>query len=157
MNNNTEVTITMLMQPLQANALGNIHGGEIMKVMDNTAGCTAVKYAKTAAVTARVDELQFLEPVMVNSFVTCTGRIVYVGRTSMEVHITVDVEDLRKEGSKRRALEAYFTLVALGEDGRPTPAPPFTPETEDEKRMWARVHTRREFDRKRHEEAKQRR
>ena len=149
-----DVTISSLMLPAQANPYGNVHGGEIMKLMDNTAGCAALKYARRNVVTARVDELQFLEPVFISNFVTCTGRVVYAGRTSMEVHVTVDVEDLKVEGSSRRALDAYFTLVALDDAGHPTPVPPFTPETEEDKVIWERVKTRREFDRKRREDMK---
>lgn len=149
-----EVTTAMLMLPAQANHYGNVHGGEIMKIMDNTAGCAALKYSKHNVVTARVDELQFLAPVHVSNFVTCTGRVVYVGRTSMEIHVIVDVEDLTRKGSKTRALDAFFTCVALDQEGKPTEVPPFTPKTEEDREIWERVNVRREFDRERHEESK---
>ncbi|MDR3304572.1 MAG: acyl-CoA thioesterase [Clostridiales Family XIII bacterium] len=151
---NTTLTIAMSMQPSQANIFGNIHGGEIMKIMDTAAGSTAVQYARKNVVTARVDELQFLHPVHVGNFLTCTGRIVYVGTTSMEVYVTVDVENLFLEDGKRRALEAFFTMVALSESGRPTPVPPYEPETEEDRALYERVKTRRAFDSKRREDAK---
>ncbi|MDR1796283.1 MAG: acyl-CoA thioesterase [Clostridiales Family XIII bacterium] len=138
------VTLSTIMMPEHANPQGNVHGGEVMKMMDNTAGCAAAKYSRTRIVTARVDELQFLEPVRVADFVTSHGEVVYTGRTSMEVFITVDVENFHDgPGSKRRALEAYFTLVALDDDGRPTPVPAYAPETEEEKQRWEYVHKRR--------------
>jgi len=143
-----ELTISMIMLPEHANPFGNVHGGEIMKIMDNTAGCTATRFTKLPIVTARVDALEFLAPVHIGSFVECTGRVVYAGTTSVEVHITLDVENLKVPGSKRRALEAFFTLVALGEDGKPTRVPGFTPETKEEKAMWERVKRRRDRRRK---------
>lgn len=150
------ITLTMIMEPQHANILGNVHGGEIMRLMDTTAGCIAIKYAKTFCVTARVDEMQFLKPLHIGNFITCTGTIVYTGNTSIEVRVTVDAEDIRDESSKGRALEAFFTLVALGEDGRPTPVPTFVPETEREKELYEHVKTRRAFDTERREAAKQR-
>ena len=148
------VTMTMIMEPMHANVYGNVHGGEIMRIMDTTAGCTAIKYAKTICVTARVDEMQFLKPLKIGNFITCTGRVVYTGNTSIEVRVTVDAEDIRDSSSKGRALEAFFTIVALGEDGRPTPVPKYVPETEREKELYEHVETRREFDRERREAAK---
>jgi uncharacterized protein (TIGR00369 family) len=156
MNDNRELTISMIMEPIHANVNGNVHGGEIMKLMDTTAGCAAVHYAKECVVTARVDELQFLKPIHIGDFVTCTGRVVYVGRTSIEIYVTIDVENLRVSDSGQRALEAYFTLVALDSDGHPTPVAPYEPETEEEKRLYEHVRVRREFDEKRRAEAKAR-
>jgi uncharacterized protein (TIGR00369 family) len=144
------------MEPQQANVFGNIHGGEIMRLMDTTAGCTAIKYVKNNCVTARVDEMQFLKPIHVGDFVTCTGVVVYTGNTSLEVRVTVDTEDIRDSKSKGRAIEAFFTMVALGGDERPAPVPPFVPETAREKELYEHVKQRREFDRQRHEAAKQR-
>jgi uncharacterized protein (TIGR00369 family) len=149
-------TLTMIMEPQHANLFGNVHGGEIMRFMDTTAGCTAVKYSKTNCVTARVDEMQFIKPIHIGSFVTCTGTVVYTGNTSIEVHVKVDAEDIRDSSSKGRAIEAFFTLVALGKDGKPTPVPPYTPETKREKELYEYVKQRREFDLQRREAAKTR-
>ena len=144
------------MEPQHANIYGNVHGGEIMRLMDTTAGCTAIKYAKTQCVTARADEMQFLKPVHLGDFVTCTGTIAYTGTSSIEVCVTVDTEDIRDPGTKGRALEAFFTIVALDSNGKPTPVPPFYPETDREKELYEHVRTRRVFDRKRREAAKRR-
>ena len=80
-----KVVTSQVMMPHHANPAGNVHGGEIMKVMDNAAYAVALKYAKGNCVTARVDELEFHLPIFVGALVTCTASIVYVGRTSMEV------------------------------------------------------------------------
>ena len=144
----------MVTEPQHANVYGTVHGGEIMRLMDTTAGCTAIKYAKTQCVTARADELQFLKPIHIGALVTCTGTIAYTGRTSIEVRVTVDAEDLRDSTTKDRAIEAFFTLVAIDEKGKPTPVQPFIPETDTEKELYEHVRTSRVFARKRREAAK---
>jgi len=143
------VTMTMIMEPKHANVFGNVHGGEIMHLMDTTAGCTAIKYAKGNCVTARVDEMQFIRPIHIGSFVTCTGTVVYTGNTSIEVRVTVDAEDIRDTSSKHRALESFFTFVALDKTGLPTPVPQFIPETDREKELYEHVKIRRGFDKER--------
>jgi acyl-CoA hydrolase len=153
MKEQTELTLAVLMEPNHANIYGNIHGGEIMKLMDNAAGALAVRYAKSNVVTARVDELQFLKPIFVGAYVTCTAQIAYVGNTSMEIFLTVDVEDLLSGERTGRALEAFFTMVSLDKDGVPHTVPPYEPETEDEKRLYARVERRRERERRHRAEA----
>ena len=112
--------------PQQANAAGNIHGGEIMKMMDSAAGIAAMRHSHMNAVTARVDELIFKKPIMIGDYVTCTGRVVYTGRTSMEVFVTVESENLTT-GARQVALTAFFTMVALDKYGIPTPVPPVLP------------------------------
>lgn len=139
----TEITMAATMQPFQANVAGNVHGGEIMKFMDNVAGAAAIQYTKSNVVTARVDELQFIKPIHVGGFVTCTGKIVYVGNTSLEVLVTVDVENLITHDEKQRALTAYFTMVALDENGNPAPIPAAFPETEKEIELYEEVEERR--------------
>jgi acyl-CoA hydrolase len=88
--------------------------------------------------------------------ITCTGTIVHTGKTSIEVRVKVDTEDIRSSFSKSRALEAFFTFVALDRNGRPTDIPPFTPETEREKELYEYVEQRRKFDSERREAAKAR-
>ena len=144
-----QFTISTIMEPKLANAFGSIHGGEVMKMMDTTAGCTAIRYVRGNVVTARADELQFIKPVHIGDYVTCIGKVVYVGRTSIEIFVTVDIEDLRVPGSSSRALEAYFTMVALDENGRPTPIREYEPITDEEKKLYEHVSVRREFDKAR--------
>ena len=124
------------MMPSQANPNGNVHGGEIMKIMDSSAYAAARKYARSNVVTARVDELEFHSPILIGDLVTCTAEIVFVGHSSMEVAVTVEVEDLDQEGRPQRALSAYFTMVALDRNSRPKSVPPLILDTEDAKRAF---------------------
>jgi acyl-CoA hydrolase len=119
----SEAVLAEILLPYQANTSGNIHGGEIMKIMDSTAGVAGMKYSGGNVVTARVDELQFKQPVHIGDHVKCTGHVVYTGRTSMEVFVTVEVEDL-KTGHVSIALTAFFTMVAVDDNGRPVPVAP---------------------------------
>lgn len=132
-----KIVISQVMMPYHANPAGNVHGGEIMKLMDNAAYAIALKYSKGNCVTARVDELEFHLPIFVGALVTCTAAIVYVGRTSMEVLVTVDAEELDGNGGPERALSAYFTMVRMGKNGRPQEiGQAYVPESEDEKRLY---------------------
>ncbi len=138
------ITMSQVMLPSQANLAGNVHGGEIMKLMDNAAGAVAHRYSRGTVVTARVDELQFLYPILVGAFVTCTATIAYVGSTSMEVVVTVDVEDLETEDSPIRTQTAFFTMVALDKNGKPKKIPPLELTTEEEKILFDQGRKRRE-------------
>lgn len=131
-----QLTMTLVTQPNQANFAGNVHGGEIMKLMDSTAGAVAYRYAQCSVVTARVDELQFHLPIHVGALVTCTATIAYVGTSSMEVIVTVDTEDLKSDNPPERALSAYFTMVALDKTGKPQKVPPLEIHTEEEKMLY---------------------
>ena len=111
--------------PHQANVAGNIHGGEIIKLMDSTAYATARRYART----------NVHLPIFIGDLVICTAQVVYVGNSSMEIVVIVEVEDLETEG-KKRALTAFFTMIALDKKGRPTKVPELTLETEEEKRAF---------------------
>ena len=124
------LSVVMLID--KANSAGNIHGGDIMKLMDSTAGVAARRHARTIVVTTRVNELEFMIPVHVGNLVICTAELAFVGRTSMEILVVVEVEDLDVEGSKRRALTGYFTMVAIDEKGRPVEVPRLKLETPEE-------------------------
>lgn len=128
----SKLVISQVMMPNEANVAGNIHGGEIMKLMDSTAYASARRYARSNVVTARVDELEFHLPIFIGDLVICTGQVVYVGKSSMEVAVTVDVEDLECEG-KKRALSAFFTMVSLDKKGRPNSVPELILDTPEEK------------------------
>ena len=131
-----QVIISQIMLPNQANVAGNVHGGEIMKIMDSTAYTAARRYAHANVVTARVDELQFHEPILIGDLVICTAEIVFVGHTSMEISVKVEVEDLDDESTPQQALSAYFTMVAMDRNGKPLPVPPLKLETDTEKRAF---------------------
>lgn len=139
-----QIVMSQVMLPHQANVAGNVHGGEIMKFMDTAAGAVAMRYAKANCVTARVDELEFHLPIFVGALVTCTASIIYVGRTSMEVLVNVEAEDLEGNSGPQKALSANFTMVCMGKNGRPQNVPKYTPETEDEIRLYEEAKRKRE-------------
>ena len=132
----TKLVISEVMMPSQANVAGNIHGGEIIKLMDSTAYATARRYARANVVTARVDELQFHLPIFIGDLVICTGQVVFAGRSSIEVTVVVEVEDLEHDG-RNCALSAFFTLVALDKKGRPSLVPELILETPEEEMSFA--------------------
>ncbi len=115
--------LAQVVLPMQANVAGNVHGGEIMKLMDNAAGVAAQKHARLDCVTARVEELNFKLPIHVGELVTCKSQVIYAGRSSMEVFVTVESEDAIN-GTKQIALTAFFTMVSVGSDGKPARVPP---------------------------------
>ena len=137
------IYISEVMMPHQANVAGNIHGGEIIKIMDSAAYASARRYARSNVVTARIDEVEFHLPIMIGDLVTCTAQVVYVGKSSMEVAVTVDVEDLETEG-KKRALSAFFTMVALDKKGRPNPVASLKLITPEEEKAFAEGQKRYE-------------
>ena len=132
----TTVTGSVMM-PSQANPNGNVFGGEIMKMMDSAAYACSLRYAHSNVVTARVDELEFHKPIFIGDLVTCTAKVVFVGHTSMEVFVNVEVQDMEREDKPERALTAYFTMVALDRNGRPHAVQPLEVITEEEKEAFA--------------------
>ena len=138
----SKICIGNLMEPQQANVSGNVHGGEIMKLMDNTAGIVAHRHARSNTVTARVDGLEFIKPIHIGNLVTFEGRLTYVGRSSMEVLVEVYVEDLEVENSKKLALTGYFTMVALDEEEGPKKVPELLPETPEEEKLFSQGEER---------------
>ncbi len=148
----SKTVMSQIVLPEQANPAGNIHGGEMMKMMDNTAYVVARKHCRRDVVTARVDELEFHQPVFVGQLVTCKGQLVFVGRSSMEVAVRVEVEDLSCDKPPVIALTAFFTMVALDEHGQPVEVPRLILETEEEKRAFEEGKRRYEmYKRKRRE------
>lgn len=132
----SKATIANLMQPEHANQSGNVHGGEIMKLMDHAAGIVAARHARKNVVTARVDQLEFHQPVHIGNLVTCSGYLTFVGRSSMEVFLTVTVEDVTKNDDPKVALTAYFTMVAINKEGRPEPVPTLQISTAEEQALF---------------------
>jgi uncharacterized protein (TIGR00369 family) len=131
------------MNPQDANPAGNVHGGVIMKLIDTAAGAVAIRHARSNAVTASIDRLDFFHPVFVGDFVTLRASLNFVGRTSMEVGVRVESENLMT-GERRHTSTAYLTYVALDGQGQPLPLPPMILETEEEKRRNREAKVRRE-------------
>lgn len=129
------VTMAQVMLASQANAAGNVHGGEIMMMMDNAAGVVAVRHARSNVVTARVESIDFYQPIYVGNLVTIAARLTFVSRHTMEVCMDVVAEDL-PTGAQAQALTAFFIMVALDEKGRPKELPPLTVQTDEERRQF---------------------
>jgi uncharacterized protein (TIGR00369 family) len=130
------------MLPSDANPHGNVHGGEIMKLIDACAGAAATRHARGRVVTARLDELSFLAPVYVGDLVTATASVNHVGRSSMEVGVRVDAEDLLT-GKTAHVASAYLVFVSTDDHGKPVPLPPLLAETDDERRRMKAAEDRR--------------
>lgn len=129
----SSVTLSQVMQPQDANIAGNVHGGVIMKMIDDTAGVTAVKHARSNVVTASIDRLSFHHPVFVGDVVTFKASINMVGKSSMEIGVRVEAESL-VTGDVRHIASAYLTFVALDELGKPKQVPPLILDSDDEMR-----------------------
>ncbi len=132
------------MLPSDANPWGNVHGGEIMKLIDEAAGAAASRHARSRVVTARIDELSFLAPVYVGDLVTARASVNEVGRTSMEIGVRVEAENTMT-GKVVHVASSYLVFVAIDEQGHPVEIPPLAPETDDERRRMAAAKVRRQL------------
>ena len=128
---------------MDANTAGNVHGGVILRICDEAAGLAAVRHSRGRVVTAGMDRMTFLSPVYIGQLVTCSAMVNAVWRTSVEVGVRVESEDVRT-GEVRHACTAYLTMVALDRDGQPTRVPPLMPETPDEVRRQHEAEVRRD-------------
>lgn len=137
-------TTVHLMTPQDANVAGNVHGGIIMKLIDEAGGIAAHRHARTNIVTASVDRIDFFHPVYVGDIVTIKANINQVGRSSMEIGVYVESEQVMT-GEVRHTTSAFLTYVALDENGRPTDIPPLILETEEEKLRHQEAQVRREI------------
>lgn len=131
-----------LMMPQDANVLGHVFGGAILSMMDKTAAVAAIRHARSTCVTVSVDRVDFREPIHVGDLVTMKASVNYVGRTSMEVGVRVEAEDLIS-GSRRHTNSCYVTFVAVDRNGRPIEVPLVVPETEAEQRRYEAAIERR--------------
>lgn len=127
-----------------ANLAGFVHGGVIMKLVDDAAGLAAIRHSRGPVVTAAIDQMSFIEPVQLGSLVTVKASLNYVGSSSMEVGVRVETEDI-VTGERAHTSSAYLVFVALDkETGRPRPVPGLVPETTEEKRRMREAQIRRE-------------
>jgi acyl-CoA hydrolase len=125
-----------------ANGAGNVHGGTVMKLADEVAGITSMKHSRRRVVTAGMDRMTFLFPLYVGELVTLRATVNAAWRTSMEVGVRVEAENPRT-GEVRHTNTAYLTMVALDDDGRPTPVAPIEPRTPTEQRRHREAELRR--------------
>jgi acyl-CoA hydrolase len=137
-----DLTMTILMTPDMANFAGNVHGGLILKYLDQVAYTCASRFTRQYMVTASVDQVRFHSPVHIGDLVTLLASVNYTGRSSLEVGIRVETEDVTT-GVRRHTNSCYFTMVALGEDGRPCEVRQVAPRTDEEHRRWSDALRRR--------------
>jgi len=137
------VVTAQVMNPQDANPAGNVHGGVIMKLIDTAAGVVAIRHARSNVVTASIDRLDFHHPTRVGDLLTLRASLNFVGKTSMEVGVRVETENLIS-GERRHTGSAYLTYVALDRNGRPVPVSPLMLETEEEVRRNREAKARRE-------------
>tara|TARA_Y100001954_G_scaffold42928_1_gene44039 strand:+ start:19367 stop:19870 length:504 start_codon:yes stop_codon:yes gene_type:complete len=138
----SEVIMTHLVLPQDANPAGNLHGGVILKHIDTAGGVVAKKHCRMNIVTASIDRMAFKLPAYMGELLTFKASLNHVGKTSMEVGVRVEAEDL-KTGEIRHTNSAYLTFVALDDDGRPAQVPPLLLETETARRRYKEAELRR--------------
>lgn len=139
-----QLAMTVLMTPDMANFSGNVHGGTILKLLDQAAYACAARYASHYVVTLSVDQVMFRQPIHVGELVSFLASVNYTGTTSMEIGVKLIAEDIRAQVI-RHANSCFFTMVAVGEDGKPTSVPPLNPQTPEEIRRHQAALVRREL------------
>ena len=139
-----------IVRPNHLNAAGRLFGGVLMQWIDEVAGLVGKRHTHKNVITSSVDDLRFLKGAYLKDVIVIIGKITYVGNTSMEVKVDTYVESL--DGMRTPINRAFFTMVALDEDDKPTHVPRLELETEWEKEEWKRAEKRREIRMKRKEE-----
>ncbi|WP_298231268.1 acyl-CoA thioesterase [uncultured Azohydromonas sp.] len=139
-----QLSMTVLMTPDTANFSGNVHGGTILKLLDQVAYACASRYAGRYVVTLSVDQVMFRQPIHVGELVTFLASVNHTGTSSMEVGIKVIAEDIRSQ-VVRHVNSCFFTMVAVDDDRRPVAVPPLRPATPDEKRRFEQARVRRQL------------
>jgi uncharacterized protein (TIGR00369 family) len=139
-----QLSMTVLMTPDTANFAGNVHGGTLLKLLDQVAYACASRYAGRYVVTLSVDQVTFRQPVHVGELVTLLAAVNHTGTSSMEVGIKVVAEDIRTQ-VVRHVNSCFFTMVAVDDDRKPVPVPPLRPFTPDERRRHAAAVLRKEM------------
>ena len=139
-NHKTEMTV--LVTPEMSNFGGKMHGGELLKLLDQVAYTCAMRYCGNYVVTLSVDKVLFKQSIAIGELLSFRAAINYTGRTSMEVGIQVIAENL-EDGTVRHTNSSYFTMVAVDKNGKSVPVPAIKPVTEDDKRRWESAQLRR--------------
>ncbi len=129
------VTVTRIMLPMDANAMGNVFGGRILSLIEEAAWLAALKHARCNLVTASIDRMDFLAPAYIGDMLRLEASVNYVHNTSMELGVRVEAEN-PLTGEVRHAGTCFLTYVGLGKDKKPIILPTLAPETDEEKRRW---------------------
>ncbi len=139
----SRTTLSHIMTGSDTNLLGTVHGGVIMKLVDDAAGAVAGRHSEGPAVTASMDEMAFLEPVRVGDLVHVKAQVNWTGRSSMEIGVRVLAERWNESTPATQVGSAYLVFAAVDADGKPRPVPPVIPETERDKRRYQEAEIRR--------------
>src|SRR5215211_3676949 len=139
----SRVTLSQLMHPEHANLLGNVHGGWVMKLVDEAGALACMRHSQRKVVTVAIDSMVFKQPIRIGDLVIINAEVSYTGRTSMEAEVEVLAEN-PITGEQTHTNTAYLVYVALDDDGRPTSVPGLIAETEDEKRRMKKAQERQE-------------
>ncbi len=138
----SSTTVVRIMMPMDANVAGNVFGGAILRLVDETAAIVAYKHARANVVTASVDRMDFFSPVYIGDLLRLIASINLVHKTSMEIGVRVEAEN-PVSGKIRHTGTCFLTYIALGKNGKPTEVPRLTLQTDEEKRRWAEAEVRR--------------
>ncbi len=141
---NHQLSMTVLMTPDTANFSGKVHGGALLRLLDQAAYACASRYAGRYVVTLSVDQVTFRQPVHVGELVTLLASVNHTGRSSMEIGIKVIAEDIRTQ-TVRHVNSCFFTMVAVDDDLKPVPVTPRVPHTADEHRRHAAAQARKQM------------
>jgi uncharacterized protein (TIGR00369 family) len=139
----SRVTISQLMHPEHANLLGNVHGGWIMKLVDEAGALACMRHAQRKVVTVAIDSMTFRQPIKIGDLIVLNAEVTYTGRTSLEAEVQVLAEN-PITGERTHTNNAYLVYVALDDDGRPTAVRPLIAETNEEKRKMEQAKARQE-------------
>jgi uncharacterized protein (TIGR00369 family) len=140
----SRITIAQLMQPEHANNLGNVHGGWIMKLVDEAGALACMRHAQQRVVTVAVDQLIFRHPIRIGDLVILNAEVSFVGRTSLEAEVRV-ISENPITGERNHTNTAYLVYVALDENGKPVPVPALIPETDAERTRMEEGSIRQEY------------
>lgn len=140
----SRVTLSQLMHPEHANLLGNVHGGWIMKLVDEAGALACMRHAQKKVVTVAIDSMTFRQPIRIGDLIILNAEVTYTGRTSMEVEVQVLAEN-PVTGEQTHTNNAYLVYVALDDEGRPTNVPGLITETDEEKERMAQAKKRQAY------------
>lgn len=139
----SESVVSEMMMPHQVNNLGHVFGGELLSMVDRAAAVAAMRHSGRPVVTVSIDRVDFREPIYTGELVTCTARVNYVGRTSMEIGVRVEAENLLS-GEKRHTNTCLLTFVAIDDKHRPCRVRPLELENGEDERRFREAKRRRE-------------
>ena len=139
----SRISIAQLMHPEHANNLGNVHGGWIMKLVDEAGALACMRHAQRRVVTVAIDSMVFRQPIRIGDLIILNAEVTYTGRTSMEAEVQVQAEN-PITGERTHTNTAYLVYVALDDDRNPVPVPPLKAETEEEKQKMKLANERQQ-------------